>query len=94
MIDLDNDMPTSGACASLGCCEGVFLNHGKDPAIIHHCCLLCTARLFCVTEFTSAFFSPIRMYQTVDLATPNVLDISLMECLLFLQPKDGPFHLH
>uniref|UniRef100_A0A8C7X2U5 Rho GTPase-activating protein 29 n=1 Tax=Oryzias sinensis TaxID=183150 RepID=A0A8C7X2U5_9TELE len=35
------------------CCERVPLHHGKDSAIIHHCCLLWTSRSFCVAEFLS-----------------------------------------
>ncbi len=46
-------------------------------SIIHHCCTLWTCRSFYVSELTSALFF-FSMYQTVDLATPNVPAISLV----------------
>ncbi len=39
-----------------GCCERVFLYHGEDSLIIHHCCPLWTSWPFYVDELTSAFF--------------------------------------
>ncbi len=39
-----------------GCCERVFLYHGEDPPIIHHCCPPWISRPFYVAELTSAFF--------------------------------------
>ncbi len=39
-----------------GCCESVFLYHGEDPPIIHHCCPPWTSVPFYVAELTSAFF--------------------------------------
>ncbi len=36
-----------------GCCERVFLYHGEDPPVIHHCC---PPLPFYVAELTSAFF--------------------------------------
>ncbi len=64
------------------CRERAFLYHGKDSQIIHHCCPLWTSRPFYVAELTSAFFF-LRVYQTVDLATPNVPAISLMDLFCF-----------
>ncbi len=45
-----------------GCCERVFLYHGENPSIIHHCCPPWTSRPFYVAELTSAFFF-LKMYQ-------------------------------
>ncbi len=39
-----------------GCCERVFLYHGEDSPIIHHCCPLWMSKSFYVAELTSAFF--------------------------------------
>ncbi len=66
-----------------GCYERGFLYHGEDPTIIHQCCPLWTSRPFYVAELNSAFFFFLRMYQTVDLATPNVPAISLMDLFWF-----------
>ncbi len=65
-----------------GCCERVFLYHGEDSLIIHHCCPPWTSMPFYIAELISAFFF-LRMYQTVDLATPNVPAISLMDLFCF-----------
>ncbi len=46
-------------------------------------------------HITSAFFFFLRMYQTVDLTTPNVPAISQMDFLfLFLKPNNSLFHLY
>ncbi len=66
-----------------GCCERVFLYHREDSPIIHHRCPPWTSRPFYVAELTSAFFFFLRMYQTVDLACPNVPAISLMDMFCF-----------
>ncbi len=47
-----------------GCCERVFLYHGENSQIIHHCCPPWTSRPFYVTELKCVLF---RMHQTVDL---------------------------
>ncbi len=39
-----------------GCCERVFLYHGVDSPVIHHCYPTWTSRPFHVAELTSAFF--------------------------------------
>ncbi len=39
-----------------GCWERVFLYHGEDPPIIHHCCPPWTSMPFYVAELSSAFF--------------------------------------
>ncbi len=39
-----------------GCCKKVFLYHGEDPLIIHHCCPLWTSMPFYVAELTSTCF--------------------------------------
>ncbi len=39
-----------------GCCERVFLHHGEDSPIIHHCCHPWTSRSFYVAELTSSVF--------------------------------------
>lgn len=36
----------------------------------------------------------LSMYQTVDFSTPNILAISWMDFILFLQPTNVLFHLH
>ncbi len=66
-----------------GCCERGFLYHGEGSPTIHHCCPLWTSRPFCVAELSAFFFFFLRMYQTVDLATPNVPAISLMDLFCF-----------
>ncbi len=65
-----------------GCCERVFIYHGEDSLIILLCCPLWTSSPFYVAELTRVFFF-LRMYQTVDLATPNVPAISLMDLFCF-----------
>ncbi len=41
-----------------GCCEMVFLYHGEDPPIIHHCCPLWTSRPFMLlSSLVHSFFS-------------------------------------
>lgn len=49
--------PLTEECSSLGWL-GVFLHHGKDPAMIQHCCLSWTSRPCCVAELTSVCFFP------------------------------------
>ncbi len=39
-----------------GCCERVFLYHGVDSPVIHHCYPTWMSRPFHVAELTSAFF--------------------------------------
>ncbi len=75
-----------------GCCERVFLYHGEDSRIIHHCCPPWTSRPFYVAKLTSVFcFS--HNVPNIDLATPNVLAVSLMD-LLFLKTNNCLFHLY
>lgn len=70
--------PLTEECSSLGWFGVVLvLHHGKDPAMIQHCCLSWTSRPCCVAELTSVCFF-LRIHQTVDSATPNVPTISLM----------------
>ncbi len=45
-----------GVLLLTGCCEKVFLYHGDDSPIIHHCCPPWTSMLFYVADFTTAFF--------------------------------------
>ncbi len=52
-----------------GCCERVFLHHGEDPLMDVQAFLCCWAHQ-CVLFF-------LRMYRTVDLASPNVPALSL-----------------
>ncbi len=67
-----------------GCCERVFLYHGEDPPIIHHCCPPWTYRHFYVAELTSAFFF-----------SQNVPNYYLSNgFVLFLKPNNCLFHLH
>lgn len=49
--------PLTEECSSLGWL-GVFLHHGKDSAMIQHCCLSWTSRPCCVAELTSVCFFP------------------------------------
>ncbi len=70
IVDFDSDKVTPGECFSLGW----MLWKGFS--------LPWTSRSFYVAELTRAFFF-LRMYQTVDLATPNVPAISLMDCFVF-----------
>ncbi len=63
------------------CCERVFLYHGEDLPIVHHCCPPWTSRPFYVAELTSALFFSSEL--TKLLATPNVPAISLMDLFCF-----------
>ncbi len=63
-----------------GSCERVFLYHGENPPIIHHCCPPWTSRPFYVTELKCVLF---RMCQTVDLATTNAPAAALMDLFCF-----------
>ncbi len=81
-------------CSSLGwMLWRVFLYHGEDSPIIHHSCPPRTSRPFYVAELTSAFCIFLRMKQTVDLATPNVPAISLMDLFCFWS-RTIVFHLY
>ncbi len=77
--------PMESVLLLAGCCERVFLYHGKDPPIIHHCCPLWTYRhsFMLLSSPVRSFFFFFRMYQTVDLATPNVPAFSLMDLFWF-----------
>ena len=64
----------------------------------HPLCLLVV--VFCgffwpydVVELTSAFF-PLRLCRIVDLATPKVFPLSLIDLFCFVCPNMGPLHLH
>ncbi len=57
-----------------GCCEMFFLYHGEDSQIIHHCC---PGLFMLLSSPVHSVF--LRMYQTVDLATPNASAVSLMD---------------
>ncbi len=82
IVDFDSD--TCGECYYLP---------WEDSLIIHHFWPPWTSRPFYVAELTSAFFF-LRIYQTVDLATPNVPAIYLLDFLLFFNPYNCLFHLH
>ncbi len=79
-----------------GCCERVFLHHGEDSPIIHHCCPPWTSRPFYVSELnvsSCAFFYS----QNV----PNCLIwpllmflLSLSDGDLFLKPNNHLFLLY
>ncbi len=56
-VDFDSVTATSRKVSSLGWyCERVFLSHGEDSPIIHHCCPPWTSRPFYVAELSSVFF--------------------------------------
>lgn len=85
-----------------GCWEMFFHHHGKDPATIHHCCLLCCPGHF---QSESSFF-PLKITkifsECTEMNIPNILKCvirSIYFCYLYgyvliFQPKDGLFHLH
>lgn len=78
-----------------GFCEGFFLHHGNDPAIIHRCCLLWMSRPLMLRS------SPVNLFVFFSQNVPDWwFGHSWCSCnlsdgfLLFLQPKDGLFQLH
>ncbi len=84
IVDFNSDTPTWRVFSTwLDVVNHIFLYHGEDHLIIHHCCPTWTFRPFYVAGLTSVFFFFLRMYQTVDLTTPNVPAISLMDLFLF-----------
>lgn len=58
----------------VGFCEWVFLQHGNDSAITHHCCLWRPGLFVLLTSSVLSFL--LRIYQTVDFA---ILNISQMD---------------
>ncbi len=80
IVDFDSDSYLLGNVLLLaGCCESFFFTTERilqlSTAVV-----LCEPLGLFVAELTSFF--P-KMYQTVDLATPNVPAISLMDLLCF-----------
>ena len=71
-------MPTLESVLELAnSCEGVFLYQEKNSSVFHHSYVRGLPGLLVLqSSVVCSFF--LRMYHTVDLATPNVSAISLM----------------
>ncbi len=84
IVDVDSDTSTSWRMffTWLDVVKG-FLYHGEDSPIIHHCCPPWTSRPFFMLLSSLVRYFFLRLYQTVDLATPNVPAISPMDLFCF-----------
>ncbi len=79
IVDFDSDMSTSWrVCFSWLDVVKRFFFTTERSTTLHNCGPPWISSPFYVAELSSAFFF-LRMYQTVDLAAPHVLTISLME---------------
>ena len=83
------DMPT---CSSSGW-FGVFLDHGKDPAMIQHRRLSWTSRPRCVAELTSVFFFFSSQNPSNCWFRHSQCSSHLSDDFCFLKLRDLLFHL-
>ncbi len=68
-----------GVCLLAGCCERVFLFHGEDSPIIHHCC----------PPWTSSLFMLLLLFENAECSC-----YLSCRFVLFLKPNNCLFRLH